>query len=65
MNALSHQFTSVAAFAGSPQAFQIVEFARPRRKNMNNEIDVVQKDPFSFRMAFNVQWAHTLFLESL
>ena len=65
MNALSDQFTSIAPLAGSPQAFQVVKFARARRKNVNNEIDIVQKDPFSFRMAFHVQWAHTLLLESL
>ena len=32
---------------------------------MNNEIDVIQKDPLTLRVAFNVQWANTLFFQRL
>ena len=61
--ALSDQVTGIMPLAGAPQAFQIVEFARSCRKDMNDKIDVVEKDPFAFRASFDVQWTHTLFLQ--
>ena len=46
-----------------PQALQVVELARPRRENVNDEIDIVQKDPLPFGIAFDVQGSNALPLE--
>jgi hypothetical protein len=62
---LTDQITGIVSLAGAPQAFQIVKFPRPRGKNVNDEVDIVQKDPFAFAVSFDVQWAHTLLLQSL
>ena len=52
--ALPNQLMSIAPLTRSPQALQIVEFARSCRENVNDEIDVVQKDPLAFGMALDV-----------
>ena len=53
----------IAPFSGSPQAFEIVKFTRPRGEYMNDEIDIVEKDPLAFRVSFDMQRANALFFE--
>src|ERR1051325_6074945 len=54
-NALSDQFTGIMPFPRAPQAFQIVELASPRGKNVNHEIDVIHEDPLAFAVSFHMQ----------
>ena len=63
--ALPNQLMSIAPLTRSPQALQIVEFARSRRENMNDEIDVVQKDPLAFSVSLDVQRPYGLSLQCL
>src|SRR5437879_12743222 len=53
----------MVTLACSPQAFQIVELPRPRRKDVDDEVDVIQKDPLAFDVPFDVQWSHTFFFQ--
>ena len=62
--ALSDQFMHMAALARPPQPFEIVELARLCRKDMDDEIDVVQQDPFTFLVSFDVERTDSLFAES-
>ena len=61
--ALRDQLMRMETLACSPQAFQIVELPRPRRKDVDDEVDVIQKDPIAFRVPFDVQRPHTFFLK--
>jgi hypothetical protein len=57
---LRSQLRHATAFAGAPQSFQIVELARLCREDVDNEIDVVQKNPFTFLVPFDVQRPNAL-----
>jgi len=62
--ALSDQFMHRAAFARSPQPFEVIELARLCRKDMDYEIDIVQQDPFTFFVSFDVERTDSLIAES-
>jgi hypothetical protein len=62
---LANEFIHGAPLSGAPQAFEVVKLPSPGRENMNDEIDVVQKDPLSFFVSFNVKRASSQFTELL
>ena len=61
---LARQFGNVAALACAPQPFEIVKLSRLARENVDDEIDVVQQDPFAFLLSFDMEGTDSLFAES-
>ena len=53
--ALCDKFARIATLPGSPQTFEIVEFARPRRKNVNDEVHIIEEYPLAFGVSFDMQ----------
>ena len=53
-----------AAFTRSPQPFEVIEFARLCGKDMDYEINIVQQDPFTFFVSFDVERTNSLITES-
>src|SRR5207247_4193323 len=61
--ALCDQLMRMVTLACSPEAFQIVKLTRPCGEDVHDEVDVIQKDPIAFRVPFDVQRPHTVFLK--